>query len=95
MKFSPRHIQRWLFPGPQRFRRQPDGKVGRIDRIVFSNRWVSVEAQQVDHHIPVLLYRITEQPTFCLDSGRLAAAGLAGGPWIKQFEAPISQEAVG
>jgi ribonuclease Z len=79
-------IQRWLFPGPYRFKRQPDGSCDRIDRIVYSNQWVRVEAQQVDHHIPVLLYRITEQPTFSLDADRLAVAGLAGGPWIKQLK---------
>lgn len=91
----PKYIQRWLFPGPQRFSRQPDGQVDRIDRVVYGNRWVRVEAQQVDHHIPVLLYRITEQPAFSLDSERLAAAGLAGGPWIKQLKRQFYQGVLG
>jgi len=81
-----KHIQRWLFPGPQRFSRQPDGTADRVDSIVYSNQWVRVEAQQVDHHIPVLLYRITEQLTFGLDADRLTASGLSGGPWIKQLK---------
>lgn len=90
-----KHIERWLFPGPLRFNRQSDGRGDRIDRIVYSNRWVRVEAQQVDHHIPVLLYRITEQPPFSLDADRVAAAGLAGGAWIKQLKRQFYQGLLG
>jgi ribonuclease Z len=82
----PNHIQKWIFPGPLRFERQPDGVCDRSDRTVFANRWVRVDAQQADHHIPVLIYRITEQPTFSLDTERLAAAGLAGGAWISDLK---------
>lgn len=91
----PSYVQKFLFSGPQRFNRKADGFFKRIDRTIFANQWVRVEAQQVDHHIPVLLYRMSEQPTFRLDTERLAAAGLAGGPWVKDLKRQFYQGVLG
>lgn len=82
----PERTCRWLFSGSQQFRREFSECVPRKDMIVFENQWVKVEAQQADHRIPVLVYRLTEQPAFALDIKRVLQANMVPGPWIEALK---------
>jgi ribonuclease Z len=88
-------IRRWLFSGPRRFARLFDGEEVRDDGVVFANRWVRVEARRADHRIPVLVYRLNEQPAFALDSGRVIDEGFVPGPWIRHLKEQYDGELLG
>lgn len=79
-------IRSVLFSGPQGFSSFRESEAARADGAVYTNRYLRVDADFVDHKIPVLIYRITERPGFCVDEQRLAAAGLLAGPWIKELK---------
>lgn len=82
----PERIRTCLFPGPEGFVRRHTEERPRHDRVIFANDWVRVAAEQSDHGIPVLLFRVTEREAFVLDDDRLARAGLRRGPWIGQLK---------
>lgn len=91
----PDRVCRWTFPGPRRFVRLADGEVRRRDDVIFQNRWVTVAAAQADHRIPVLVYRISEQPAFEVDAARIAGAGLTSGTWIEQLKRQFHDRVLG
>lgn len=91
----PDRICKWTFPGPLRFVRRSGGVVKRNDASIFVNRWVRVEAAQADHRIPVLVYRISEQPGFAVDAARIAAEGLQPGPWIGELSRQFNDGKLG
>lgn len=74
------------FSGPQGFSAVRDSESARGDGAIYANRYLRVDADFVDHKLPVLIFRITEQPGFCVDEKRLAAAGLLAGPWIRELK---------
>lgn len=89
------HIARCSFPGSQRFVRKDCGVVERSDATVFENRWVVVKACQADHRIPVLVYRVDEQPAFGVDTARMRAAGFTPGPWIGELKRQFYEKTLG
>ena len=72
-----------LFSGPDGFARHCPAEQARRDRVLYSNRFLQVEAETCDHRIPSLIYRISELPSFQVDDGRIEAAGLVKGEWLR------------
>lgn len=60
--------------------------VARDSRIIYCDQHVTVEAEACDHHIPSLMYRVTERPGFYLDDGRIENAGLVRGEWLRTLK---------
>lgn len=90
----PQALRPYLLAGPAGFNGRPEREVGRPGRTVFSNRYLTVEAETGDHKIPVLFYRITENPGFAIDEGRLAAAGLVPGEWLEELKGRFFRQAL-
>lgn len=79
-------IEQFEFAGSQGFKLLYCKTVPRNDRIIYQNRYLKVEAETCDHKIPVLIFRITEERSFILDSERLLEEKLVPGPWIKELK---------
>jgi len=79
-------IAGWNFSGPEGFERHFLGESPRADRLIYQTRHLRVEAESCDHKIPVLLFRVTEQPWFQVDEEKLAAAGLVRGHWLRTLK---------
>jgi len=75
-------ILRFSFIGPQGFARCFDGEEVRSGREIWSCRYARVEAEILDHKIPVLAFRIEERPHFAVDRRRMEQQGLVPGEWI-------------
>ncbi|MDH4025464.1 MAG: ribonuclease Z, partial [Desulfuromonadales bacterium] len=52
----------------------------------YQARHLKVEAEICDHKIPVLIFRVTEAPSFLIDMQRLDEENLFPGPWLKELE---------
>ncbi len=79
------HVERifhYSFIGPQGFASRFDGEEPRVGKEIWLCRYVSVEAELLDHKIPVLAFRINERPHFAIDPRRLEQHGLVPGDWI-------------
>jgi ribonuclease Z len=79
-------IAGWLFSGPEGFRWHSLGESPRADRVIYGARHLQVEAESCDHKIPVLMFRVTEQPWFQVDEEKLAKAGLVRGHWLRTLK---------
>lgn len=75
-------ILHYSFLGPEGFDSRFDGEEPRGGKEIWSCRYVSVEAELLDHKIPVLAFRINERPHFSIDQRRLEQQGLVPGDWI-------------
>ena len=82
-------ILHYRFPGPDRFIRTFDGEEPRIGREIWSCPYVSVEAEILDHKLPVLAFRANEQPHFSIDPSKLEARGILAGEWLGDLKARV------
>jgi len=82
----PERIESGLLSGPEQFRYRALGVRNRDDLTIFSNRFLRVDALLCDHRVPSLVFRIDEQLAFLIDSNKLAQAGFAPGPWIRELK---------
>ncbi|HEY5973593.1 MAG TPA: MBL fold metallo-hydrolase [Geobacteraceae bacterium] len=73
------------FAGPDGFRRESVGEEQLVDRIIYRTDYLQVEAALADHKIPVLLFRLTERPSFLIDGEKVHQAGLKAGPWLEEL----------
>jgi ribonuclease Z len=80
------HVATFLFPGPEGFPCRPEETRPRRDKVIFRNDFLQVEADLCDHKIPVLIFRITERPSFLIDEGKIRREGLVGGHWLRQMK---------
>lgn len=85
-------IRHYRFPGPEGFVRLFDGEEPRPGREIWSCRYVSVEAEILDHKLPVLAFRINERPHFSIDPRRLEQQGLAAGEWLRDLKSHVWME---
>jgi ribonuclease Z len=85
-EIHPDRICHYSFPGPDGFVQRSEGAEPRSGREIWSCRYVSVEAELLDHKMPVLAFRINEKPQFSIDSGRLAQLGLRPGEWLRDLK---------
>lgn len=82
----PERICRYSFIGPEGFRHRSDGEEPRRGREIWSCRYVSVEAELLDHKLPVLAFRLRERHYFAIDQRRLELRGLVPGEWIRDLK---------
>jgi ribonuclease Z len=79
-------ISTFLFPGPEGFLRRFEGEHSRVDKVIYSNDFLRIEADLCDHKIPVLIFKITERDSFLVDVDKIERAGLVRGPWLRQLK---------
>ncbi len=79
----PDHIATSLFAGPKGFTLCQQNEIHRTDKIIYRSNYLQVEADLCDHKIPVLVFRITECPSFQVDEGKIEQAGLLKGEWLR------------
>ena len=79
-------IQHFSFIGPEGFSRRFDGDEPRSGREIWSCRYAAVEAELLDHKIPVLAFRVRERPHFSVDTRCLERLGLVPGEWIRDLK---------
>jgi ribonuclease Z len=84
-------IKSFLFPGPEGFPCREAGSKPRQGPTIFQNRFLYVDAETLDHRIPVLSFRINEGPGFMIDEEKIAAEGLVKGAWLGEMERRFAQ----
>lgn len=82
----PDRIRHYRLPGPERFVLLSEGEEPRLGREIWSCRYLSVEAEILDHRLPVLAFRINERPHFSIDPGHLEQQGLVAGEWLSDLK---------
>jgi len=82
----PGETRSFLLPGAEGFPCHPRGAAPRHGSTIYQNRFVQVDADILDHRIPVLAFRISEKPCFMVDEERLAAERLVKGEWLRDLE---------
>lgn len=82
-------ILHYRFPGPDRFIGTCEGEEPRIGREIWACRYLSVEAEILDHKLPVLAFRANEQPHFSIDPTKLEAHGLVAGEWLRDLKTRV------
>lgn len=82
----PQQIEKFEFAGSRGFSSEHRQTLTRHDRIIYQARHLKVEAEICDHKIPVLIFRVTEAPSFLIDMQRLDEENLFPGPWLKELE---------
>jgi ribonuclease Z len=76
----------FLLPGPDGFVCRREGEQTRPRPEICRTPFLSVAAELGDHKIPILLFRITEQPGFAVDAAKLEREGLVRGVWLRELE---------
>lgn len=79
-------IRTVVFAGEKSFLRQNLGIFAINGNTIYENQWLKVEAVLCDHKIPSLMFRLTERESFTVDEGKLAAAGLVKGDWLRELK---------
>src|SRR6185369_3060278 len=85
-EIRPESVLHYSFRGPEGFAEHFDGEEPRRGMEIWSCRYVSVEAELLDHKIPVLAFRIRERPHFAIDPRLLERQGLVPGDWIRDLK---------
>ena len=85
-EIHPHETKTFLLPGAEGFPCKSHGSEPRHGSIIYQNRFIKVDAEILDHRIPVLAFRISEKPCFMVDEERLAAEGLLKGEWLRDLE---------
>lgn len=82
-------VVHYSFSGPEGFARHLDGEEPRSGKEIWSCRYVTVEAELLDHKIPVLAFKILERPHFAVDLRLLEQQGLEPGDWIRDLKSRV------
>ena len=82
----PEHLEVFECRGAEGFGCRPTGSLPRGEGAIYANRYLQVKAALCDHLLPVLTLRLEEVPGFAVDPDRLAAVGLAPGPWLQELK---------
>lgn len=82
-------IRHFSLPGPEGFVCRCDGEEPRNGLVIWSCRYVSVEAELLDHKIPVLAFKIQELPCFSVDRRLLEQRGIMPGDWIRDLKSRV------
>ncbi|MFA7404671.1 MAG: MBL fold metallo-hydrolase [Pelobacteraceae bacterium] len=75
--------------GPEGFAPRFDGEEPRCGRVIWSCRYCDVEAELLDHKIPVLAFRVQELPCFAIDPSLMEQQGLLPGDWIRDLKSRV------
>lgn len=82
-------ILHYSFIGAEGFAQRFDGEGARRGREIWSCRYAAVEAELLDHKIPVLAFKIMERPHFAVDSRLMEQQGLVPGGWIRDLKSRL------
>ncbi|HEY3307737.1 MAG TPA: MBL fold metallo-hydrolase [Desulfuromonadaceae bacterium] len=82
-------IRHYRFPGPEAFVRYFESEEPRSTSEIWSCPYLTVEAELLDHRLPVLAFRVNERSHFSIDTCRLKAAGLLAGDWLQALKARV------
>lgn len=82
----PDRLQTSTFSGPHRFRRQDGETSPRQGPVIYLHNHIQVAAEQLDHGIPVLAFRMQESKIFMVEMERLKARGLVAGAWLVELK---------
>ncbi|MCM2360015.1 MAG: MBL fold metallo-hydrolase [Geobacteraceae bacterium] len=82
----PDRIATFVLPGAEGFPCRCSGEEPRRDRTIHRSADVTVAADLCDHKIPSLIFRVSERPSFRVDEGKLARAGLVRGEWLRTMQ---------
>jgi len=85
----PDRIRHTSFPGPERFVRRSGEETPRLDRKIWSCPFLTVEAEILDHKLPVLAFRVDERSYFTVDGQKLEELGLVAGDWIRDLKSRV------
>ncbi|NVN91585.1 MAG: MBL fold metallo-hydrolase [Desulfuromonadales bacterium] len=85
----PDRILHSSFPGPQGFVRRDDGESPCLDRKIWACPFLTVEAEILDHKLPVLAFRVNERSYFSVEGKRLDEQGLVAGEWIRDLKSRV------
>jgi ribonuclease Z len=88
----PDRILHFSFPGPEGFPRSPQGEEPRASREIWSCPYLTVEAEIMDHKLPVLAFRVVERPHFSVDGKKIEQLGLVAGEWIRDLKSRVWKE---
>lgn len=88
-EIRPDTICHYSFIGPEGFARRFDGEEPRIGREIWSCRYVAVEAELLDHKIPVLAFKVMERPHYAIDPRLMEQQGLIPGDWIRDLKSRV------
>jgi ribonuclease Z len=79
-------ILHYSFPGPEGFTSRFDGEEERRGRTVWSCPYATVDAELLDHKLPVLAFRVQERQPFTIDPLQLERQSLVPGDWIQDLK---------
>ncbi len=82
-------ILHFSFAGPEGFARRFDGLEPRNSPEIWACRYVTVEAELLDHKIPVLAFKIRERPHYAIDFSLMEQQGLVPGDWIRDLKSRV------
>ena len=82
----PQRVEQFAFTGSHGFTLQHQQTLPGHDRIIYRSRHLKVEAEICDHKIPVLIFKVTEAPSFLIDRQRLLDERLLPGPWLRELK---------
>lgn len=82
-------IRHYDFSGPTGFSRRFSGEEPRHGLQIWSCRYGSVEAELLDHKIPVLAFKLRERSPFAIDPQLLAQRGMQTGEWIRELKRSV------
>ena len=85
-EIHPGRVLHFSFSGPDCFARRFEGEEPRKSRVIWSSRYATVEADILDHKLPVLAFRVTERPPFTVDPRLLEERGILPGEWIRDLK---------
>ncbi len=83
----PQTIDRLRFEASEAFAVPHPVQTRSFDGMLFETSAFSVHALHMDHRTPSLAYIVREKPRHNVDPVKLAALGLAPGPWLQQVKA--------
>ncbi len=81
----------WFFQGSRRFSRGLKDEKPLLDKVIYRNQYVWVEACLADHRIPVLMFRCHEKPFFSVSEAAIDREGLVRGPWLGELKKRFHQ----
>lgn len=78
-----------LFCGHERFFRAPSEPDVQADGVLLKEAGIQVHATTLDHGVPVLAFALEERAQINVWRNKVEAAGLAVGPWLRNFKEAI------
>jgi ribonuclease Z len=88
-EIRPDTIRHYSLIGPEGFARRFDGEEPRRGREIWSCRYAAVEAELLDHKIPVLAFKIRERLHYAIDPRRMEEQGVIAGDWIRDLKSRV------